>query len=150
MGINLSKLFYFKLIIGSRNLKEQLHKVGALQTTSASFHSNKHKKKKGPGAGKEDSSDDCEDITPRGKKHVQVLVKHEFPLKDIVNEKMTPSSSLERLSSSSSNGGKTTGLSSLERLAKQRETLNQLLDMTAEDSTEWNEIKTKIKANLYR
>ena len=66
-------------------------------------------------------------------------MKHEFPLKDLGTERILPLSE----TSSSSNGGKTTGLFSLERLAKQRETLNQLLDMTAEESTEWKEIKTR-------
>ena len=41
-------------------------------------------------------------------------------------------------------------MSELDKLASQRDTLNQLPLMTTEDSTEWSQLKTKIKANLYR
>jgi hypothetical protein len=154
-----SPIIYFKsyskffFILGSRNLKDELHKVGALQTHSASVHSTKHmtkKKKGGGGAGKgcSGSSDELEDVTPRNnKKLLNVHVKHEFPMKDLSIDPKLP---LSDLSSASKDVKATTGLSSLDRLAKQRETLNQLLDMTAEESNEWKDIKTKIKANLYR
>ena len=41
-------------------------------------------------------------------------------------------------------------MSELEKLSRQRDTLNQLLLLTTEDSAEWKDLKNKIKANLYR
>ena len=41
-------------------------------------------------------------------------------------------------------------MNNLEKLARQRDTLNQLLLLTTEESNEWKDLKTRIKANLYR
>ena len=113
---------------------------------SSNLHSSVHKTRKSRKirAGKGGSSsddDDLEILEHKGKKSLKVLVKHEFPLKE---SPITSESSL----TSAVKGINV--MSEFDKLARQRDTLNQLLLMTTEDSSEWKMIKTKIKANLYR
>ena len=119
---------------------------------SSLYSSGKSSKKKKIGAGKScesDSDDSVTEIPHKGKKSFSVHVKHEFPNTE-GKETTQPASDSSISSAVKQISFAGTGLSDLERLAKQRETLNQLLELTTEDSTEWNSLKTKIKANLYR
>ena len=133
------------IIIGSKNLKDELQQIGALQTHASNLHTSVKKKKNKLGAGKNvdsEDSDEIEVVGHKGKKALKVHVKHEFPPKE--TSQSTSESSLSTKSIGIS------GMSELEKLSRQRDTLNQLLLLTTEDSAEWKDLKNKIKANLYR
>ena len=136
------------ILIGSKNLKDELQQIGALQTHASNLHTSVKKKKKKLGAGKNVDSEDIDEIEVvghKGKKALKVHVKHEFPPKDTSQSSLSTS---ETSLSTKSIG--ISGMSELEKLSRQRDTLNQLLLLTTEDTAEWKDLKNKIKANLYR